>query len=425
MEHATSMRRKFIKPLLLAILVLLTLLALVFVPRRIELSKSVENLQAELRSQGVWYPMTDLDNTYPSVPNGENAALLFWAAADAIKLYDPDNGHPTRRSWTPWYMGPKDPIELRLIQDFVIANQEALQLAYQALERPRSRYPISIRESFSRRLYLGRYAFSVRDLLVADAQYRAIHGDAEGFARSLLTLVRLGDSFHGLPLSFQGWAFYNIHRYPGWFLSDEWNSTLGEPEYKYMAAFMDRFEAPSAVAGVAAVLGSAAYDKAEQARKTPALRGQDLTDFEHYMYVQRPWIGRVTVFGFQLSGKYDTQRLAELKALSNLHQNLIESGKSTRSRDPFIQLRQDGDMSETFVREFNNNLPQLQGHVRAEDYRRIARVRIACELYRHKFDRYPEHFGELVPQFLDELPKRRWHLYDEALRGTGLSWSRN
>lgn len=418
------MRRKFTKPLLRAVLILLTFLATVFAVRRIGLDRSVEKLQGELRSQGIWYPMADLDSTYPPVPDDENAALLFLAAAEAIRPYDSDNGHPTRRYWTPWYMGPKDSNELRLVQDFLTENQEALKLAYHALERPRSRYPISIRESFSKRLFLGRSAFSVRDLLVADAQFRAIQGDSKGFARSLLTLVRLGDSFHGLPLSFQGWAFYNIHSRPGWFLSDKWNSSLGLAEYKYMATFMDTFEAPSAVVGVAAVLGSAAYDEAEQARRTPALRGQSLTGFEYYIYVERVWIGRVAVFGFQLMGAYETQRLAELKALRNLHRSLITSAKSTRSIDPF-QLAQDGNMSETFVLELNKSLLQLKAHVRAEDYRRIARVRIACELYRHKFDRYPKYISELVPQFLDKQPERRWHIHDEALRGTGLSWDRN
>lgn len=419
------MRRKFTKRLLLAILILLTLLALVFVALRIELSRSVERLQADLRGLGAWYPMTDLNSAYPPVPDDENAALLFLAAADAIHRYDPDKAYPKKRYWAPWYMGPKDPNELRLIRDFLIENQEALQLAYQALKRPRSRYPIDMREAFSKRLYLGRSAFSVRDLLVADAQFRAIQGDSKGFARSLLALVRLGDSFHGMPLSFQGWAFHKIHSYPGWFLSDEWNSSLGLAEYKYMAAFMDAFEAPSAVVGVAAVLGSVAYDKAEQARTTPALRGQDLTAFEYYIYVEHPWIGHITVSGFRLMGTYDTQRLAELNALRNLHRSIILSAKSTRSTNPFLRLAQDGEMSETFVVEVNKNLLQLEAHVQAEDYRRIARVRIACELYRLEFDHYPKYIRELVPDFLDKLPERRGRIYDGALRGTGLSWDRN
>lgn len=419
------MRHRFIKRLSLAIFILLAFAVLAFTAWRIELSRSLTTLQADLRNLGAWYPMAELNRAYPSVPDDENAALLFLAAANAIHPYDRDNGHPTKQYWVPWSMRPKDPTELGLIQDFLIANQKALQLAYETLKLPSSRYPIDMREAFSKRLYLGRNAFAVRDLLVADAQYRAIQGDSKGFARSLLTLVRLGDSFHGLPLSFQGWAFHEIHSYPGWFLSDTWNSSLGLAEYKCMATFMDKFEAPSAVVGVAVALGSAAYDKAEQARRTPALRGQDLTAFEHYIYVEHPWIGRAVVFNFQLTGAYDVQRLAELNALRNLHRNLIISARSTRSPDPFLHLSQNGEMSKTFVLEINNNLAQLKAHVEAEDYRRIARVRIACELYQLEFGRYPKYIRELVPDFLDEMPKRRGRIYDGALRGTGLSWDRN
>ncbi len=175
--------------LLLGIVLLLAMV--VFIPTRIYLSFKVASELDRIREAGFPVDYEGLNEWYKAVPDDENAALLYLAAADALEeeinrfpeeKYDllPVFGHLAEEDGEAY-----SDATLSAMQEFLEANAQALELLEKAGRLNESRYPIDL----SLGPFAGMDHFSklrqVTRLLALEAESAAEMGEAHRATRAI------------------------------------------------------------------------------------------------------------------------------------------------------------------------------------------------------------------------------------------------
>ena len=160
-----------------------------------------------IRNQGYPASLAELDAWYPSVPPGENAALVYTNAfALLTNLAGPNTSIISALPPIGQGLSADDESELK---DVLADNQAALRLIYSAPTYGRSRYPVCLGDGYNvRLLHLAKTKEAVT-LLSAEGLMHATHGDAEKAAQAFLAASRVAESLGDEPTVVSQWWRYD------------------------------------------------------------------------------------------------------------------------------------------------------------------------------------------------------------------------
>jgi len=165
------------------------------------------SLYERFTERGLPTSLAELDDWYEHIPNDENAAIGFMAAADGIipTRTEAENNLPVvGRGETPVYGPVLDTERATTARGYLDANSAALKLAHEAARRTRSRYPINFNQGVSaissvQLPVLGKLR-SIGRLLSLEAMVRAHEGNAAGATDSILAVYAVSDSLSNEPM---------------------------------------------------------------------------------------------------------------------------------------------------------------------------------------------------------------------------------
>ena len=127
----------------------LAVLALaVFVVWRVHLRNEVKRQLAAIRAAGLPTSGAELNNYYPAVPDGENAALVMTQAFALIQNYPYSQSNEVSRLGIPPFKQPLTEAQNKLLVGYVGMNSNALAKAREAVKFPKSRYPVNYAPNF-------------------------------------------------------------------------------------------------------------------------------------------------------------------------------------------------------------------------------------------------------------------------------------
>jgi hypothetical protein len=155
-----------------------------------------------IRRQGYPVTLAELQDWYKSVPDAQNAALVYTQAfglrafADSSKLNDLSDS----KKWLPQRGQMLKADKKAELTELLATNQPALELLHSAVALSGSRYPIDFKDGFNTLLpHLGLIKKAVI-LLMAEALVDASNGDTEKALEDLRAAARVADSVSEEPL---------------------------------------------------------------------------------------------------------------------------------------------------------------------------------------------------------------------------------
>jgi hypothetical protein len=150
-----------------------------------------------IRQEGYPVAMSELDAYYPSVPDAENAAVVY---TNAFALLTNLSGPNTRIvSALPAIGRGLSPDEEDQLKEILEDNAEALRLLYSAPASGRSRYAVRLRDGYNAMLpHLAKTRDAVT-LLSTEGLMHATDGDAEKATHAFLAAARVAEALAKEP----------------------------------------------------------------------------------------------------------------------------------------------------------------------------------------------------------------------------------
>ena len=109
---------------------------------RLHLGNEVNGRLRALQRAGLPTSGAELNQWYASVPDPENAALVMTQAFALMRTFPDQRSNEVSRFKTPPRGQPLTPDQLRLLSDYVSLNVAALAKAKEAIQLPKSRFPL-------------------------------------------------------------------------------------------------------------------------------------------------------------------------------------------------------------------------------------------------------------------------------------------
>jgi hypothetical protein len=173
-----------------------------FLHWRMGAHRAVDEGLAKVRAKGQPVNWTELDHWYPSVPEAENAALVYTQAFAILKsTFKPGQG-PYR--WGELEL-PRHSVEMaeplrREVEEAVQTSAAALEYAHRAAALPRCRYPVDLTEGPGSKLPHLAPLRGLVHLLEFEALVRARAGQRSEAAESVLASLAISRSLLAEPI---------------------------------------------------------------------------------------------------------------------------------------------------------------------------------------------------------------------------------
>ncbi len=364
-----------------------------------------------LRAQGYPTNLDELNAWYPPVPAAENAAPRYHAAG--VHMW-----HSTRelREHLPICGRAKLPEDGTVppemdaaIREYLQNNEKALSMAYAAMDYPRCRYPIDLSKGYDADFRYTAGTWALGKLMRIDGLRSTLDGDAEGVMRAIAGQRALADSRRGMPL---------LGRYPSYMSGVEDTLILALGRIPFSAGQLERLQAMVAPpenatlslerALVSEMLAAFAIGPTGGRRDLPTLG------------VAVNALGWSTSNVLHWTGWGDFYRVACVRAVRSILADAQEAPErlaDSRVRDmadhlPFLRCL----YVQYLVGSLNNSGLY---HLSCVQRRGLTAAVLAIERFHLDTERLPKDLEELVPRYLDEVP-RDYFALPESGAGQGL-----
>ena len=393
-------KKKFFLALTLAIAVGISYLAYYsFI--KMEISSKIR----ELRKAGYPASPEDLENWYPELAPGQNAADFYQKAGENYNR-NPANvdarfliiqGGSVK---TP---SPEIPFSEEIIKNtecYLQANRESLEFLHRAAEFESCRYPVEIKDPDRRLAYLSNLRQGAR-LLSTEAILAAERGDSEKTLKAILAGVALSSSLGNEPtidsfivmMAAEHITLGNLERILG-------RCNFNADQLKQLSGKLKAFDEMKTI------------ERAFAGERTYILSGHSLEEFMeyvdyNYMYVRKNAVLKKSFeFMSDFSLLWMMNELASVEFVSELVDICKEPPESALSKTGAIRARISNLPSRLFAAKLYLPLLLPKLHLKAMTIAetRIARVCLAIASFRHENGRMPENTSELVPAHIDCLP---------------------
>ena len=176
----------------------------VFAYHRLSLKSKLQTRIDAIHAAG--YPVTcaELDQWYKIPPNVENAAYTFMDAFSYYKKWDKEKSKPlpvVGRAELPARTEPMPEEMKALITQYVVDNNEAIELLHAGAAIEHCRYPIDLSAGFATLMPDLNEIRSGLYLLKLDAILHAEHGDGESAIRSVKSCFGIAGSLAKEPIT--------------------------------------------------------------------------------------------------------------------------------------------------------------------------------------------------------------------------------
>jgi hypothetical protein len=378
-------------------------LILAFIGWRWQLNREVDSLLASYRAAGLPTNGEELNAFYPAVPDNENAALHIMQAAELLQEYPDDRLVELRRFQVPRRGEDLSPDQEVLLQGYIDLNRNALAKVIQALELPKSRYPVDLSAGLYADLaHIGR----VRQLgqlfqyqcLLALAENRlddAVHSIKQvvGLTRSLDNEPMLLSSLTRDALLFMAVRCLERTLNPG---------PLNEQQLTQLSESFDGVHQANifarALAGeVASIADCLALNQPEM------FEGPAPTDEAD----ESPALGRVALGAIRFSGLYARDLRFYLRGMqTNLALAKLPPPECLDMTNHLAEMVRQADAHHHInVSIILPAMPRVVPKaVDAAAVLTVGRTGIAVEQFRLDKNRLPKALADLAPEYLDSVP---------------------
>ena len=399
-------RRKKLRLFLIFVLVL----GLLFGVYRIQLERLVKKSEEAYLALGYPLDLAELNDLYPAVPDEENAALLYVAASELVRLEDDDIerlpyfGIPDERE-----LGPPMSMEMRArIASFLDRNAEAYKLLHEAASYPRSRYPVELRDGhYADMPYLARARNNAR-LLGIESLYRSDLGDVEGTVKALIASFGIGRSLADEPVYISSLVRSGIDGISVAALNDAVEHLSMEDSHLIrLSEAIETSRRTPALADIFAVELCMHYAEVKKWGSTDIDNWKDEEDpIAVFLYSELPWLGKTWLVAKNLTGAhlYSRKRFLNVSADIMSHSTLSHLDAyeyySTSTYDSWLE----SDIEFLFGM-VSGVWPLIIQSIQSSEARlSVAQTALAVERFRLSEGRLPYELLELVPAFLDGIP---------------------
>jgi hypothetical protein len=395
--HAPKKQRRWPR----IVLIIFVAIAGIYTPYRYVLNRRVASKIDAIRKQG--YPVTldELDKWYQTPPAGENASDIY---LKAFKLMLADTKFRDEvpiigRLQLPSRGEVLDASPRQAIAQYLTDHKEALRLLHQATGKKRCRYPIELKRGYGTRL---RHLDQIKDaacLLALEAAQNADTNDAPATCESILACLSLARSLNDEPLllsqavriGHEGTAISLLER--GLSLvdfSDGQLARLGDA----FSEFDDLHGSKRAAAGER-TLGLCTFEE-------PLFTANEVGMLAEW---QNPR-GRLMLFSYRAAGLWALDEFCYLDVMASFSNTMEVPASRMINAAAAVEEKVDNLPPYCLL---SSSIPPSTGLLRM-DLRRLARMRcavagIAVERFSVRHGKLPSSLDELVPTFLDSVPR--------------------
>lgn len=364
-----------------------------------------------LRASGIPTTTKELENQYPTPPQGENAAETYQKAFDAGKYDTPDDSYreiddklslESKNATL-----PKTLSELLrgMIREYLETQKEPLRLLHEAAKHPNSRYPLSLSGDLRtmKLPHLTKIRQSVH-LLKLEAMLAADDKDLNKAVDAIHAMLAVGDSIRQEPLISSQLTRLSCHYYTFETLRYVFaNTTLTEEQLgRLNTIFENRIDPGAFARGLQCeyLTSATIFDRPDRVVEFYP----DFLGIEKYVHgATRPLMKVAAMTGWtEADRNHYLNRLGERIAISRLP--IYEAVPAMRA---FENEEQRGKKwIPTISGEFSIGLTNtVCAFGRDQVLSQFASTAIAVERYQLFASKFPDAITDLVPSFLSAVPQ--------------------
>lgn len=386
--HKNRSRPRVGRIIFLGLLALLVLACILF---RWSGNRRVEQALEAIRAEGYPVEPEELDAWYPE-PDGKNAAEVLdeaFACHVYIQQLLVERLPVSGKADTPTRTEPLSEPTKKVIAHHLEQNADALALIHEAAAIPESRWPVDCLHGYGIDLSHLHQVRTCAELLMLEAMYKAEHGDSEGAAKAVLSTIGVVNSIAQEPVLRTQEVRAALLGASGTALEQTLNRTaLKDAQLARIKQALR--EAEDTDGFVRGLVG-------ERCMAADVIRhSADQMPMEKPFMLMREVIGLNAVDTAVVLESFEAMiaaaktplddRLEAARSISGFHDALPGYCALSRLVVPDISFA-------------------IKANIRAGTQLRVARVGLAVERYRLTHGELPESLDDLVPEFIDAVPK--------------------